>query len=92
MIEFVVDERDEREILETIRSARRDAEFVVVSVHSHEPANASAEPAEFFRRFARPRRDGARRLAIALVAQLRHIRPKAADCPRFEPGNSDEHR
>jgi poly-gamma-glutamate synthesis protein (capsule biosynthesis protein) len=52
-VEFVVDERDEREILETIRSARREAEFVVVSVHSHEPANASAEPAEFFRRFAR---------------------------------------
>ena len=53
MIAFVVDERDEREILETIRSARREAEFVVVSVHSHEPANASAEPAGFFRRFAR---------------------------------------
>ncbi len=53
MIEFVVDERDEREILETIRSARRAAEFVIVSVHSHEPANASAEPAEFLRHFAR---------------------------------------
>ena len=53
VIEFVVDERDEREILETIRSARRAAEFVIVSVHSHEPANASAEPAEFLRRFAR---------------------------------------
>lgn len=53
VIQFLVDERDEREILETIRSARREAEFVVVSVHSHEPANASAEPAEFFRRFAR---------------------------------------
>ena len=53
VIEFVVDESDEREILETIRSARRAAEFVIVSVHSHEPANASAEPAEFLRRFAR---------------------------------------
>jgi poly-gamma-glutamate capsule biosynthesis protein CapA/YwtB (metallophosphatase superfamily) len=53
VIEFVVDERDEREILETIRSSRRAAEFVIVSVHSHEPANASAEPAEFLRRFAR---------------------------------------
>jgi poly-gamma-glutamate synthesis protein (capsule biosynthesis protein) len=52
-IEFVVDERDEREIIETIRSASGEAEFVVVSVHSHEPANASAEPAEFLQRFAR---------------------------------------
>ena len=52
-IQFLVDPRDEREILETVAAARRDAEFVVVSIHSHEPANASAEPAEFLRLFAR---------------------------------------
>jgi len=52
-IQFLVDPRDEREILDTIAAARRDAEFVIVSVHSHEPANASAEPADFVQLFAR---------------------------------------
>ena len=52
-IQFLVDPRDEREILDTIAAARRDAEFVIVSMHSHEPANASEEPADFVRLFAR---------------------------------------
>ena len=52
-IQFLVDSRDEREILDTIAAAHRDAEFVIVSLHSHEPANASAEPADFVRLFAR---------------------------------------
>lgn len=51
-VDFVVDPADEREIIEAIRAARRDAGIVIVSVHAHEPANASVEPAGFVQRFA----------------------------------------
>ncbi len=53
VVDFLVDERDEREILDQVKAARAEAEVVIVSVHSHEPTNASPEPAEFLRRFAR---------------------------------------
>ena len=52
-VDFVVDPADEREILEAIRAARRDAGVVIVSVHAHEPSNTSDEPARFVQRFAR---------------------------------------
>jgi poly-gamma-glutamate synthesis protein (capsule biosynthesis protein) len=52
-VEFTVSEEDQRAILEEIREARSAAEVVIVSIHSHEPANASEEPAEFVRQFAR---------------------------------------
>jgi len=52
-VDFVVDPADEREILEAIRAARRDADIVIVSIHAHEPSNASDEPATFVQRFAR---------------------------------------
>ena len=52
-VDFVVDPTDEREILDAIRAARRDATIVIVSVHAHEPSNASVEPARFVQRFAR---------------------------------------
>lgn len=50
---FIVDETDERDILEAIRAARQQADVVVVSVHAHEPTNESEEPAQFVQRFAR---------------------------------------
>lgn len=53
VVKFNVDENDERAILDQINAARVEAEIVVVSIHSHEPANASEEPADFIRRFAR---------------------------------------
>lgn len=52
-VDFVVDPADEREILDAIRAARRDADVVIVSVHAHEPSNASDEPARFVQRFSR---------------------------------------
>ena len=51
-VTFRVDARDEQEIVEHIRAARAAAEVVVVSVHSHEPDNATDAPAEFLREFA----------------------------------------
>lgn len=52
-VEFVVDPTDEREILDAIRAARGRADVVIVSVHAHEPSNASDEAALFVQRFAR---------------------------------------
>jgi poly-gamma-glutamate synthesis protein (capsule biosynthesis protein) len=52
-VEFTVSADDQRAILEDIRQARAAAEVVILSLHSHEPANASEEPAEFVRQFAR---------------------------------------
>jgi poly-gamma-glutamate capsule biosynthesis protein CapA/YwtB (metallophosphatase superfamily) len=52
-VTFVVDQTDEREILEAIAAARRQADIIIVSVHAHEPSNASTEPAPFVQRFAR---------------------------------------
>ncbi len=51
-VTFRVDARDEQEIVEHVRAARAAAEVVVVSVHSHEPNNATDAPAEFLREFA----------------------------------------
>jgi hypothetical protein len=51
-VEFRVSAGDEENVLAAIREARRQAEFVVVSVHSHEPSNESDEPAGFLRQFA----------------------------------------
>lgn len=53
IVEFRVDARDEREILEHVRAARAAAEVVILSVHSHEPVNRSEQPADFVRHFAR---------------------------------------
>jgi poly-gamma-glutamate synthesis protein (capsule biosynthesis protein) len=52
-VDFVVDAQDERAILDVIEAARGAAEIVIVALHSHEPANASDEPAAFVQRFAR---------------------------------------
>ena len=51
-VDFALRAGDEEQVLSVIREARRQAELVVVSVHSHEPSNESDEPAEFLRQFA----------------------------------------
>ena len=51
-VDFVMNVGDEQEILEQIRAARAEAELVIVSIHAHEPSNASDQPAEFLRQFA----------------------------------------
>lgn len=52
-VEWVANEHDVREILDAVREARRQADFVVVAIHAHEPGNASREPAPFLPLFAR---------------------------------------
>src|ERR1035441_7949299 len=47
------DESDQAAILLWIREARHRSDLVVVSVHSHEAGSTPAEPAGFFRSFAR---------------------------------------
>jgi poly-gamma-glutamate capsule biosynthesis protein CapA/YwtB (metallophosphatase superfamily) len=51
-VDFTLRAGDEEQVLAVIREARRQAEVVLVSVHSHEPSNESDEPAEFLRQFA----------------------------------------
>jgi poly-gamma-glutamate synthesis protein (capsule biosynthesis protein) len=52
-VEWTADERDVRQILASVRDARRMADFVIVSIHSHEPSNNSTNPAPFLPTFAR---------------------------------------
>src|SRR6185503_7178218 len=51
-------------VLSVIRAARQDAEFVVVSLHSHEPVNDSEEPAAFARQFAHDAVDAGAQLIV----------------------------
>jgi poly-gamma-glutamate synthesis protein (capsule biosynthesis protein) len=52
-VELVADERDVKEILAQVRSARRQADFVFVTIHAHEPGNGVERPADFHPGFAR---------------------------------------
>lgn len=52
-VEWTANEHDVREILDAVREARRQADFVVVAIHAHEPGNASKDPAPFLPPFAR---------------------------------------
>lgn len=52
-VEVRADREDVADILATIAAARKQADVVVLAVHSHEPSNHSQEPAEFVRGFAR---------------------------------------
>ena len=63
-VDFTVDENDEREIVDQIKAARATAEVVVVSLHSHEPSNASDAPAQFVQRFARRAIDAGATLVV----------------------------
>jgi poly-gamma-glutamate capsule biosynthesis protein CapA/YwtB (metallophosphatase superfamily) len=51
-VDFTLSSADEQSILAAIRAAREQAEYVVVSLHSHEPVNDSEDPAGFAREFA----------------------------------------
>jgi poly-gamma-glutamate synthesis protein (capsule biosynthesis protein) len=48
-----MDPIDEREILKSIRAAKQMADFVIVTIHAHEPGNWSEEPADFLPKLAR---------------------------------------
>ena len=47
------DQRDMDDILRWVREARRQADWVFMSVHSHETGGTQEEPAEFLKTFAR---------------------------------------
>jgi poly-gamma-glutamate capsule biosynthesis protein CapA/YwtB (metallophosphatase superfamily) len=63
-VTLVPDANDVSGILDAIAEARTAADVVVVSLHSHEPSNASSEPAAFVRAFARQAVDAGARLVI----------------------------
>ena len=44
---YLMDPVDEREILKSIRAAKQLSDFVIVTIHAHEPGNWSEEPADF---------------------------------------------
>src|SRR5262249_2067726 len=49
---YTVDPVDEREIIKSIRSAKQLSDFVIVTIHAHEPGNWSQEPADFLPKLA----------------------------------------
>jgi len=44
---YTMDPVDEREIVKAVREAKQMSDFVIVTIHAHEPGNWSQEPAEF---------------------------------------------
>lgn len=64
VVDFAMDEGDLQQILDRIKKARGEADAVIVSLHSHEPSNASDAPAEFVRRFARAAIDAGAALVV----------------------------
>src|SRR5262249_46520953 len=49
---YTMDPVDEREILKSVRAAKELSDFVVVTIHAHEPGNWSQEPADFLPKLA----------------------------------------
>ncbi len=49
---YTMDAIDEREILRSIRAAKQLADFVIVTIHAHEPGNWSETPADFLPKLA----------------------------------------
>ncbi len=49
---YTMDPVDEREILKSVRDAKQMADFVIVTIHAHEPGNWSEEPADFLPKLA----------------------------------------
>ena len=49
---YVMDPVDEREILKSVRDAKQMSDFVIVTIHAHEPGNWSEEPADFLPKLA----------------------------------------
>ena len=44
---FKMDPIDEREIMKSIRESKQMSDFVIATIHAHEPGNWSDEPADF---------------------------------------------
>jgi hypothetical protein len=63
-VDFTLTTADEKNVLAAIAEARRQAELVVVSVHSHEPTNDAEEPASFLRQFAHDAVDAGAQLIV----------------------------
>ena len=51
--EYEMNEVDLREILHGIRGAKRDSDFVIATIHAHDPGNWSDRPPEFLEELAR---------------------------------------
>ncbi len=69
-----VNRRDEERILQSIRSASRQADFVIVNSHSHDPNNNVLEPPRYIQEFAKKCLDaGADTFLIHGPHQLRGI-------------------
>jgi len=49
---YTVDPVDEREFLKSVRAAKQLSDFVIVTIHAHEPGNWSEEPADFLPKLA----------------------------------------
>jgi poly-gamma-glutamate capsule biosynthesis protein CapA/YwtB (metallophosphatase superfamily) len=49
---YTMDPVDEREIVKSIRSAKQLSDFVIVTIHAHEPGNWSEIPADFLPKLA----------------------------------------
>ena len=49
---YTMDPVDEREVLKSIRAAKQLSDFVIVTIHAHEPGNWSQEPADFLPKLA----------------------------------------
>ena len=63
-VEFTLTASDAQSVLAAIRAARQQAEFVIVSLHSHEPVNESEAPADFIRDFAHAAVDAGAHLVV----------------------------
>src|SRR5262245_33521551 len=49
---YTIDPVDEREVLKSVRAAKQLSDFVIVTIHAHEPGNWSQEPADFLPKLA----------------------------------------
>ena len=49
---YTMDPVDEREILKSVRAAKQLSDFVIVTIHAHEPGNWSEVPADFLPKLA----------------------------------------
>ena len=63
--ELVANEQDVNDIISWVKSARRQADLVFVTIHAHEPGNDSEVPADFLQPFARAAIDAGADMFIA---------------------------
>jgi poly-gamma-glutamate synthesis protein (capsule biosynthesis protein) len=49
---YTMDPTDEREILKAVREAKQMSDFVILTIHAHEPGNWAQEPADFLPKLA----------------------------------------